>query len=122
MFLTRAALLDPRMKRVDPREQADMATAWAEVLDDVVLDDAIAALRSHYRGGSDPITPARVLELCPIPPAPLLPDITAELVAEDMAKQLAAAGVTEAQWRAHGHNLAWVEAHFDLTAVEAADD
>ncbi|QJU54366.1 hypothetical protein SCB71_14565 [Herbiconiux sp. KACC 21604] len=120
VFLTRAALLDPRMKRVDPMEQADMATAWADVLDDVALVAALTALKQHYRGSSDPITPARVVELAVREMEPVLPDITGEVVAEDMRRQLAAAGVSEADWRRYGHNPAWVAEHFDLNAVEAA--
>jgi hypothetical protein len=122
VFITRAALLDPRMKRVDPNEQADMVIAWADVLDDVPLDVALDALRQHYRSSSDSITPGRVVELANVAAAPVLPDITEEIIAEDMQKQLVAAGVTEAEWRTHGHDLAWVAAHFDLNVLEAADD
>lgn len=60
VLLTKAALLDPRMKRVDPVEQADMATAWAEVLDDIPLLAALAAVREHYRREPRTITPADV--------------------------------------------------------------
>lgn len=122
VFLTRAALLDPRMKRVDPTEYADMAIAWAEVLDDIPLVVALTALRQHYRVSSDTITPADVVEAARLAAAAVLPDITDELLAEDMLRQLAAAGVTEAEWRRHGHNLAWVAAHFDLNELEAARD
>jgi len=61
VFLTRAAMLDPRMKRVDPVDQADMAEAWSTVLDDVALDAALIVLREHYRSSSDPITPAAIV-------------------------------------------------------------
>lgn len=62
MLLTMAARIDPRMKRVDPNEQADMATAWATVLDDVTLEDAIAAARAHYRSdGTRTLTPADIV-------------------------------------------------------------
>jgi len=61
VFLTRAAMLDPRMKRIDPVDQADMAEAWSVVLDDVALDAALIILREHYREHSDSITPADVV-------------------------------------------------------------
>jgi hypothetical protein len=121
VFLTRAALLDPRMKRVDPREQADMSIAWADVLDDVSLEVALAALKTHYRSSSDTITPARVIELAPGVTAAVLPDITAEIVAESKREQLAAAGVTEAEFLANQHDAAWVAARFATREIEATD-
>ena len=70
VLLTRAALLDPRMKRVDPVEHADMATAWAEVLHDVDLEPALTAVAVHYRSSREPIMPADVLALVGVPAAP----------------------------------------------------
>lgn len=61
-FLTEAALIDPRMKRVNVVEEADMASMWAEVLLDVDLDEARAAMRARYGAPTIPIMPARVLE------------------------------------------------------------
>lgn len=62
VFLTKAALLDGRFRRT-PEEQADMAVAWAEVLVDVTLPDALEALRQHYRAEARAITPADVRSL-----------------------------------------------------------
>jgi hypothetical protein len=118
VFLTKAALLDPRMKRVDAREQADMAAAWAEVLDDVSMVSALSALRSHYRSSSDTITPARVIEMVVLDTKPVLPDITAELLEEDRRQQIAAAGVTEAEYLAHQNDRAWLLAKFAPRELE----
>lgn len=113
MFLTRAALIDPRMKRVDPEEQADVAIAWADVLADVVLSDALAALTrlQRERHGGDPvILPGDVLDQVGGVIAPDgLVDETEQL---GMRRALAAAGVTEAEYRQHQHDAVWVRAHF----------
>jgi hypothetical protein len=63
VMLTRAALLDPRMKRSDPTEQADMATAWAQVLGDVPLQAALTAVVAHYRDETRSLMPADVVAL-----------------------------------------------------------
>lgn len=68
VLLTRAALLDPRMKRVDPVDQADMASAWAEVLHDVDLEDGLTAVSVHYRSSRDALMPADVLALVGVAP------------------------------------------------------
>lgn len=60
ILLTKAALLDPRMKRTDQREQADMAIAWAEVLADVTLADGINAVNAHYATDTRAVTPADI--------------------------------------------------------------
>lgn len=62
VLLTQAALLDPRMKRADPDEQAGMATIWAELLADIALTDALEAMRDHYRTQHRPLMPADLLE------------------------------------------------------------
>jgi hypothetical protein len=122
-FLTRAALLDPRMKRTDPLEQADMAAAWADVLADVPLADAVKALSKHYRGSTVPIMPANVLEMLGVVDEveSSIPDVTAEVVAESKRRALAAAGVTEAELDAHSHDVAWLRAHFPAVEVTAGD-
>jgi hypothetical protein len=61
IMLTKAALLDARMKRNDPVEQADMATEWAFILHDVTLPAALDAVRAHYRRETRTITPADVV-------------------------------------------------------------
>lgn len=60
VMLTKAALLDARMKRVDPQDQADMATEWAAALADVQLTVALKAVRVHYMRETRPIMPADV--------------------------------------------------------------
>lgn len=119
VFLTKAALLDPRMKRVDPRDQADMAEAWAEVLDDVPLTAAVAALRAHYRESSYAITPADVMRRVVLPPDPVFPDITAQFEADSKRAALAAAGVTEAEWEVHSTDREWLLEHFPQHELEA---
>ena len=122
MFLTTAGVIDPRMKRVDPVEQADMATAWARVLADVSLEDALAALEQHYRQSRDAIMPADVLALLRIDVSSVsvIPDRTAEVLAESRRAQLEAAGLTEADVAEHSHDPAWLAARFparELTPV-----
>ena len=119
VFLTKAALLDPRMKRVNPVEQADMAEEWAAVLEDVPLADALGALRAHYRAESSSIMPAHVLARLHVSddaPDPWK-DITAEVVEESKQRALAAAGVTEAEYEANKDDSEWVRVKFAPLAV-----
>ena len=117
VFLTKAAMLDPRMKRLDPAEQADMASMWAEVLEDVSLGDALEAVRVHYRSSGLAITPADVVRLAQVEEPSPWKDITAEIVAESKARALEAAGVTEAEYEAHKDDAAWVRAKFETLEV-----
>lgn len=110
VLLTRAALLDPRMKRVDVAEQADMASAWAEVLEDVGLDAGLEAVTAHYRVSSAALMPADVLELVGVSADPWAG--VRDLDRENYLEQLAAANVTEAEVEAHRGDRAWVEAKF----------
>lgn len=122
VFLTRAALLDPRMKRTDPAEQRDMAKAWAEVLADVPLEVALEALTEHYRGSRDTITLSDVVAFAQVEAAPYpIRSIDDELQVERRARALAAAGVTEQEFASHEHDVAWLRAHFAPKELEASD-
>lgn len=61
VLLTRAAMLDARMKRTDPVDQADMAEAWSRALPDVTLVDALAATEAHYRSSRDAVMIADIV-------------------------------------------------------------
>jgi hypothetical protein len=112
VVLTRAALLDPRMKRVDVAEQADMASAWAEVLVDVELAAALEAVTAHYRTSRDPIMPADVLARAGWEEPSPYENITAQVAAEQKRRALESAGVTEAEFEQHQHDPAWIRGHF----------
>lgn len=88
MLLTRAALLDPRMKRVDPLEQKDMATAWASVLTrgGVTLEAALAAVEEHYSSSRDSVMVSDVVALAAPATTPGIEDITPQLEAEWAAR------------------------------------
>lgn len=122
VLLTKAALLDPRMKRVDEATQADMAIAWADVLVDIKLSDALVALEAHYRESWDPIMPADIVGRvgAPVDPWVSVPDVTAEVVAASRARQLEAAGVTEEEFEAHRHDAVWLAAKFPERAAEVS--
>ena len=122
IFLTEAALLDPRMKRVNALEQADMASMWAEVLADVEMDDARAAMRAHYCAQIIPIMPAHVLEQLGVTDAApsTYRHITDDVLADSKRRVLAAHGVTEAEYSAHEHDADWILAHFSLNAIAVA--
>jgi hypothetical protein len=121
VFLTEAALLDPRMKRVNEVEQADMASMWADVLADVSLADARAAMRAHYRSQTIPMMPAHVLERVVVVDEMFsrIPDVTDQVIAESKARALEAAGVTEDEFEAHQHDAAWIRAHFPTVETPA---
>jgi hypothetical protein len=112
IMLTKAALVDPRMKRVDEDEAFDRAVLWAELLDDVSLEDGLVAVREHYRSSNDAIMPADILARAGwVEPSPY-ENITARVAAEQKRRALEAAGVTEAEFDAHQHDAAWIRAHF----------
>lgn len=60
VLLTKAALLDGRFRRA-PEDLAQMAIEWSTVLADVVLDQAVEAVRLHYRRSVQMLMPADVL-------------------------------------------------------------
>lgn len=60
VLLTQAALLDARLRR-DPEERAAMSTAWAQVLHEIPLKVALAALAVHYREETRTLMPADVV-------------------------------------------------------------
>lgn len=64
VLLTKVALLDPRFKRT-PEEQAAMAKAWAEILADVSLDAAVAAVNDHYATETRGVMPADIVAAAP---------------------------------------------------------
>ena len=117
MLLAKAALNDPRMKRVDPVERADMAEEWAEVLHDVTLADAVTAMREHYASSRESIMPADIRTRAGAVDVGTLPDITAQIVEASKQRMLAAAGVTESEYLEHTHDEPWLRAHFP-TAFE----
>lgn len=94
VLLTKAALLDPRMKRVDLAEQADMATAWASALTrgGVDLPAALTAVEEHYLTSREAITVADIVAAAGVPSLPGVVDITAELEAEWAAEPKAIEG------------------------------
>jgi hypothetical protein len=112
VVLTRAALLDPRMKRVDEVEQADMATAWAEVLVDVPLKAALEAVAAHYRTSREPIMPADILSRAGWEEPSPYENITAQVATALKLRALERAGVTEAEFDAHKNDAAWISARF----------
>jgi hypothetical protein len=112
VVLTKAALLDPRMKRVDQVEQADMATAWAEVLVDVDVQEALAAVVAHYRTAREPIMPADILDRVGWEAPSPYENITAHVAAAQKLRALERAGVTEADFEKHKHDPAWIRKHF----------
>lgn len=65
IVLTRIALLDGRFKRT-PEEQAQMAIAWADVLTEVPLDAALAAVTEHYQTEARGIMPADIIAAAPV--------------------------------------------------------
>jgi len=60
-LFTRVALVDPRVKRNNPDEQALVAQAWAAVLKDISMQDALEAAEAHYRRSTDVLMPAHVV-------------------------------------------------------------
>lgn len=69
-LFTEAGRIDPRMRRNNPEERADMATSWARLLADVAPSDAVWALDQHYRQSTAAIMPADIIALVADMPDP----------------------------------------------------
>jgi hypothetical protein len=113
LLLTAAALIDPRCKPT-----ADRAEAFADALWDVSIDDARSALREHQRTSDEPLLPVHVLRILAARSSE--PDVTAEVVADDRARVLAAAGITEHEYLEHEHDVPWLREH--IAPVLARDE
>lgn len=87
---------------------------WAETIGDLSYEQADGALRRFRRERPGTyLEPGHLLELAGVDDeAARVPDITAEYVEETKARALAAAGVTEEEWRAHATDRAWLAARF----------
>lgn len=112
VLLTKAGIVDPRMRRTDPAEAADRAEAWAEILSDVALPDALEALAAHYRSSKDALMPADVLEHLGV--APNRWAGIRDLDEEENQRRLDAAGVTREDVLAHRHEPGWLERTFGV--------
>lgn len=62
-LIAKAGLTDPRLRFGDTKEQVAKANAWAELLHDVTLEEANAALIEHQRTSTYPPLPANLIEL-----------------------------------------------------------
>lgn len=88
---------------------------WLDTVGDLPLDTALAALKRFRRERPGVyLEPGHLLELAGIAPEPItsLTDVTDEVLADDRARMLAAAGVTEAEYAANEHDVEWVRAKF----------
>lgn len=94
IFLTRVAGLDPRFGFATETEQMNRATAWAEALPDIDLDDALAAAVTHYRETSQRLMPADLVARCRVV------DERTQEAAAARARWLAERGLSEEQVRA----------------------
>lgn len=88
---------------------------WMDTIGDLPFDVALTALRRFRRERPGIyLEPGHLLELAGIAPEPVtsLTDVTDEVLADDRARMLAAAGVTDAEYAAHEHDVEWVRAKF----------
>src|SRR4051812_39181057 len=109
------------MKRTDDVERADMAEAWADVLHDVDLADALEALRALQRRrlASEPaIQPGDVLAEIGVVEAAPVKDLDPEWLAESKRRALAEFGYTPEQYDADEQVQADVAARWTVRALE----
>ena len=118
--LTYAALFDPRMKRTDELEQADMAMAWAAAIPaGVTVDAARAAVEQHYRSERDSIMLADLVALAGVDVAEsVYVDRTTEVLEAQMLRDLAELGTTPAEYRSDRAVRARVDAALDARHIE----
>lgn len=114
-LLTKAALIDPRLRRTNPRDQAEMADTWSQLLHDVPLSDAetaMMALLRRMQGGDAPILPGDVLTELGVLGQETVVDLTPRALEVDKRRKLAAAGVTVQDVLDHQDDAAWLADHF----------
>lgn len=115
------AILLAKVQLGDNRDVDEIVIAyWHELIGELDLADAMAALKRFRREQPGVyLEPGHLLELvAPVDPWAGLPDITGEVVAESRRVALAAAGVSEEEYRAHEHDAAWVRSRFGMGQLE----
>lgn len=89
---------------------------WVDTIGDLDLQVALDALRRFRRERPGVyLEPGHLLELAGVEaadPWASVPDVTGLVVEESKRRVLAAAGVTEAEYEARKHDVAWVRATF----------
>lgn len=61
-LLAKAVMLDPRCRPADRTMWADQAAEWADVLSDIAIEDALAALNSHVRDSPEVVKPFHIVQ------------------------------------------------------------
>lgn len=95
---------------------------WMDTIGDLDFDAAVDALRRFRRERPDTyLQPGHLLALAGV--NDVQPDswrdVTDEVVAASKLRMLEAAGVTEAEYTAHDHDVAWLREKFEpLGAIE----
>lgn len=88
---------------------------WLDLIGDLPFETALTALRRFRRERPGVyLEPGHLLEYAGIVAEPItsLPDVTDEVLADDRARMLAAAGVTEAEYSQREHDVEWVRTKF----------
>lgn len=118
-LLTHAAKFDPRMKRNDPVEQADIAEAWAGAIpDEVTLIDARLAVEAHYRAEVRPFMLADLTALAGVAEVSTWVDRTDEVLDAIARRELAELGTTPEEYRADAGVRVRVDAVLDARQIE----
>jgi hypothetical protein len=96
---------------------------WHDTIGDLPLEAALAALKRFRRERPGVyLEPGHLLELAGVvderPDS--LPDVTGHVIAESRRRALEAAGVTEEEYSAHEHDIAWLRAKFPVGRDELA--
>lgn len=61
-LLAKAVMLDFRCRPADRSMWADQAAEWADVLSDIALEDALAALNTHMRDSPEVVKPFHIVQ------------------------------------------------------------
>ena len=64
-MLRQAAMLDPRFEPQGRDHAEQMAAAWAVVLGEVTLDEALVAMTAHYRTSANRLMPVDIISRVP---------------------------------------------------------
>jgi hypothetical protein len=117
------ARLLARVQLQDNRQVTQLVIAdWHEIIGELLsYDEAYAALLRFRRERPGVYLEAgHLLELAGVDvlQRESVPDITDEIIADSKARALAAAGVSEAEYEAHKHDVGWLRLKFPRTEVE----
>lgn len=93
---------------IDGRTLTELsARVWHQLIGDIDFDEALDAVKQHYREEHRWVMPSDVIDRCAPARMPYGPSASEELLAEQKAAWCAEHGTTPEEWDAHDHDDVW---------------